>query len=449
MIYEPNPKLNKILNTPSRYKVIYGGRGSSKSFSMCLHLIKLATSFKIKILCTRQFQNKISDSVYTLLVSQINDMGLSGGFNITKNSIINKHTGADFIFYGINRNISEMKSLEGVDLLYIEEGESLTKQQLDILAPTIRKEGSEIYIVFNPKHITDFIYERFVTSPRKNSINHFINYHENPHISQTLIDEANEEKDSDIDEYNHIWLGQPLTDDDLSFIKYSWILSAVDSHLVLGLEVSKGALNIKSLDIADTGKDMNASISRREFLIHNCDTWKGREDRMQYSVSRATKHADLFIFDSVGMGAGVGTMCRNIGYQNYNKFNAGAKVKYPTRFYKPKVTNKEMFSNLKAQTWQIVADKFLNTFKAINGLDYDEDNIISICSKLPHLNQLIKELHTPFKDEDLQLRRKVESKKDLAKRGVKSPNLADAFVMCFADVSFTYGGDSAIRHLPV
>ena len=376
-------------------------------------------------------------------------MNLHEDFKITKNSIIHKVTQSSFIFYGIARNISEMKSLEGVDILYIEEGESLTKEQLEILAPTIRKEGSEIYIVFNPKHITDFVYDHFITNTRANCKIKFLNYTNNPHISQTLLDEANMTKLADYDDYKHIWLGEPLTDDDKSFIKYSWVLSAIDSHLKLGLDLpTKSSDKIRGFDVADDGGDLNVIITRQAYLANDMESWKGGEDELMRSTRRAIDGCDILAYDSIGVGASVGSMCNAIGFRNHKKFNAGAKVRHPTRIYTGKVKNKEMFSNFKAQSWQRVADKFLNTYRAINGLNYDHDNIISICSKLTNLNKLVRELCTPFKDEDLMRRRKVESKKDLMSRGVKSPNYADSFIITFADVGETKYQDVSSK-LPV
>src|SRR5690606_37823037 len=129
---------------------------------------------------------KIKDSVYTLIAAQIDNFK-SPGFNVMATEI--KHVnGSDFTFYGIERNTDEIKSFEGADILWIEEAHNLTAEQWKILEPTIRKESSEIWISFNPKFISDFIYQRFIINPPPNTIVRLINYTENQFLSQTMLD---------------------------------------------------------------------------------------------------------------------------------------------------------------------------------------------------------------------------------------------------------------------
>jgi len=117
-------------------------------------------------------------------------------------------------------------------------------------------------------------------------------------------------------------------------------------------------------------------------------------------------------------------------------FNAGGAVFAPEREYAFGKTNEDQFSNIKAQAWWMLADRFRNTYDALTtGRKYPVDQLVSIDSKFPQIKKLISELSTPKRDFDANGRVKVESKKDLAKRNVKSPNIADACVMCFAPVS--------------
>ncbi|EPO3205342.1 phage terminase large subunit, partial [Shigella flexneri] len=109
-----------------------------------------------------QIQNKIEESVYTLLKIQIDRFGLRHRFRILNNKIINRVTGSEFVFYGLWRNIEEIKSLEGIDVLWLEEAHALTEYQWKILEPTIRKEGSECWFIFNPGLVTDFVWRNFV-----------------------------------------------------------------------------------------------------------------------------------------------------------------------------------------------------------------------------------------------------------------------------------------------
>ena len=175
-----NPCLREFWMTKARNKVLYGGRASSKSWDAAGFATYLADNLKLRVLCTRQFQNRIDESVYSLLKIQIDRFGLNHRFKITDKSIINKFTNTEFLFYGLARNINEVKSTESVDILWIEEANSLNEEQWKVLEPTIRKEGSQIWLVFNPGLITDFVYQRFVVNPPPDTIVRKINYNENP-----------------------------------------------------------------------------------------------------------------------------------------------------------------------------------------------------------------------------------------------------------------------------
>jgi len=145
------------------------------------------------------------------------------------------------------------------------------------------------------------------------------------------------------------------------------------------------------------------------------------------------------IYDSIGVGASSGAKFNELNAAQqtgikHNKFNAGGAVWQPDRQYAGSaIRNRDMFCNLKAQAWWLLADRFRNTYNAIKRGDrFDVDELISMDSDCPHLDKLIDELCTPLRDYDQNGRVKVESKKDLARRDVPSPNLADAAVMAFS-----------------
>ena len=157
-----NPALRDFWTTPARNRVLYGGRSSSKSWDAAGFAIFLASNFKVRFLCARQFQNKIAESVYTLLKIQITRFGLEDDFEITRDSIRHKRTGSEFLFYGLWRHIDEIKSLEGIDVCWIEEAHGLTKEQWEILEPTLRGDASQFWIIFNPKLVTDCPSSKFL-----------------------------------------------------------------------------------------------------------------------------------------------------------------------------------------------------------------------------------------------------------------------------------------------
>lgn len=426
-----NANLRKFWKTPARNRVLYGGRSSGKSWDASAMAIFLAQHCYIRVLATRQFQNKISESVYALLKIQIERFGVGHDFDITKNSIKCISTGSEFMFYGLARNIDEIKSMESIDILWIEEAHNLTKGQWEILEPTIRKQGSQIWVIFNPKFATDFVYQRFIVNPPPKTIVQQINYLDNPFLSDTIMDVIDAAKAEDEDDYKHIYLGVPKDDDDGVVIKRSWLEACVDAHLVLNIDMS--GKKVVGYDVADDGADKNATASFDGVLCTGIDEWKADTDDLVKSSNRAKATAEttkaFIVYDSIGVGASTGSNLRAAGYGQYGKFVAGAKVVKPKSKYH-NVPNQEFFSNLKAQAWWQLADRARNTYNAIhNGKEFNPSELLSISSKVPYIERLKTELSTPKRDFDKAGKVKVESKDDLKAREIDSPNLADAFVM--------------------
>ena len=412
----------------ARNRVLHGGRTSSKSWEYAGRIAYLAQESKTRVLCVRRFQNKIKESVYTLIKNQIDNFKFSG-FNILS-STIEHENGSDFVFYGIERNIDEIRSFEGADVLWIEEAHNLTKEQWAVLEPTIRKAASEVWISFNPNLITDFIWQHFVVNPPNRTIVRQINYTENQFISKTMLDIINEQKANDYETYEHIYLGKPLSDDDTVIIKRSWVEAAI------GLNIDNKGMSVLGYDVADSGEDKNAVAIVNGSHLHSCYEWRGGDNELKKSADKvrlaAIKHKAYVIYDSIGVGAHTGSTLQSSGFNDFSGFNAGGKVVRPVKKYNG-VLQKEYFSNIKAQSWWLLADRFRNTYNhVVNGDDYDPSELVSINKDLPNLEQLITELTVVRRDFCKLGRVKVESKDDLKKRGVNSPNLADSVIMAFS-----------------
>ena len=433
-----NPALKDFWLTPARNRILHGGRSSSKSWDAAGFAIALAQSVRIRVLCTRQFQNKIEESVYTLLKIQIERFGLSDKFDILNNKIICKTTGSEFLFYGLWRSIDEIKSIESVDIHWSEEAHLLSEAQWEVLDPTIRKEGSQHWIIFNPRLSNDFVYQKFVVNPPPDTVVRQINYDENPFLSSTILKVIEAAKEEDYENYLHIYKGVPRDDDDEAVIKRSHIMAAIDGHKALNIEIN----GIKRLgfDVADSGEDACAMVQSYGALNVWADMWKAKEDELLKSCTRVwTRARDeeaTVVYDAIGVGAMVGSKINELNASNglrvnHQKFFAGGSVSKPdTQYSRSGIKNKDYFANVKAQAWYLVADRFRNTYNAVrNGHTFDQSDMIFIDGNMAYLNQLIDELTTPKIDYDNSGRIKVESKKDLKKRDVSSPNLADAFIM--------------------
>lgn len=205
------PEKLQCLFLPKRYKVLFGGRGGAKSWGVARFLLLEAVKREIRVLCAREFQNSIKDSVHKLLSDQIISLGLQDYFDIQKDSIICRATGSEFIFKGIKQNVSTMKSYEGVDYCWVEEAQTVSDNSWNILIPTIRKAGSEIIITMNPDLETDATYVRFIKDPPKEAFIVKLTYRDNEWFPDVLREEMEELKEKNYDDYLWVWEGNCRT----------------------------------------------------------------------------------------------------------------------------------------------------------------------------------------------------------------------------------------------
>ncbi len=206
------PKAYKLLNEPFRYKVFYGGRAAARSWTFSRKLLIRGTTKPLLILCTRELQKSIRDSVHRLLRNQIELLQLSSFYNVTDTKITGIN-GTEFIFLGTKHNASEIKSLEGVDICWIEEAHAITQDSWDIIDPTIRKEGSEIWISYNTRFKFDTIHKMFVVDrPPPSSLVLKTSYEkDNPYKNDVLTQQMETMKEKDYEKYLHIWAGELKT----------------------------------------------------------------------------------------------------------------------------------------------------------------------------------------------------------------------------------------------
>lgn len=197
-----------LAQSPSRYKVVYGGRGSGKSWTVARLLVMMAASKPIRVLCARETQKSIQESVHRLLKDQIEFLGLSDRFEVQETRILGRN-GSDFAFAGIRQQgVTNLKSFEGVDVVWVEEAQVVTKKSWDVLIPTIRKPGSEIWITFNPELDSDETYERFVLNPPDDSVVIQCNWSDNPWFPEELEKERQNWKKRDPVGYETVWEGK-------------------------------------------------------------------------------------------------------------------------------------------------------------------------------------------------------------------------------------------------
>lgn len=215
------PQWSKALFKPKRYKIAFGGRGSGKSFTYTDALLITALQKPIRVLCAREYQISISESVHRLLQKRIEDLGLSAYFTIQRDSITSK-TGSEFIFKGLRHNVDNIKSMAGINICWIEEAQSISQESLDILIPTIREPDSEIWMTMNPRLESDPVYRMFISNEHPDAVLFKVNYTENKHFPAVLDAERRLMLERDPALYNHVWLGECLTHTDAQIFKDKW-----------------------------------------------------------------------------------------------------------------------------------------------------------------------------------------------------------------------------------
>lgn len=203
------PAAFKPLFNDKRYKVFYGGRSSGKSWNIARALLVRALQKPDQlILCAREVQKSVQESVHRLLSDQISLLGMSAAFDVQR-STIKCANGSQFIFEGLRHNVDNIKSYEGVDICWVEEAHAVSENSWGVLIPTIRKSGSQIWISFNPVLEEDATYQRFIINTPPDCDVVKINYLDNRHCTKEAFNEAEQCRITQPDAiYRNIWLGE-------------------------------------------------------------------------------------------------------------------------------------------------------------------------------------------------------------------------------------------------
>lgn len=221
----PTPEAFAYLYDPplggTRYRVAYGGRGSAKSWQFARALLIHGLNAPLRVGCFREYQASIRDSVHRVLADQIELLGLSGFYTV-KESEITGANGTLFLFKGLRRDIAQIKSTEGIDIAWVEEAEAVSDASWRTLIPTIRKDGSEIWVTFNPALADDPTYVRFVVRPPDRAIVRKVSYQDNPWFPNVLREEAEALAKADPEAYAHVWGGEPWARSDAQVLAGKW-----------------------------------------------------------------------------------------------------------------------------------------------------------------------------------------------------------------------------------
>jgi len=434
----------KALDKPKRYKVFFGGRGGAKSWQIAQALLIRAASEPTRILCTREIQGSIKESVHKLLSTTIDRLGLSSFFDVLEAEIRGKN-GSSIIFEGLKHNITKIKSMEGIDIVWAEEAESVTETSWDVLLPTIRKAGSEIWVSFNPHDELDNTYQRFVV-PHKDEIDKYgffedaqtyvrkVNFEDNPWFTEELQAQMEDCKRTNYRKWLHIWCGECNADYADSIIQPEWVEAAIDAHKKLNFKPC--GKRQAGFDPADEGEDAKAVVTRHGVLINKIKSWKDGDldDAVSYALKIVKQqHCRLLTYDVVGIGAGVKLALKRLDTPELvTAAYTGAGVTDGESLYEDDLKNEDVFRNGRAQWWWYLRDRFEKTYQAVEkGRYINPDDLISLDSTLEELPRLKSELCKVRRKRGQTAYIQIESKQDMKKRGVQSPNIADALVMAF------------------
>lgn len=377
-----------------RYKIFHGGRGGAKSHNFARALLIIASMRKVRVLCAREIQNSIRDSVHKLLTDIINSHDLDY-FEIKKDAIVNAINGSEFIFRGLYRNQHEIKSIEAIDYCWIEEAQAISADSLKLLIPTIRKEESEIWFSYNRFLEHDPVHDRFAVEPDKKTYVRQVSFRDNPFFNATMLEELERDKARDIDEYMHIWEGEPLYQSEDSLLERSDIKAAMERIIEpIGSEEV-------GVDVARYGKDRTVLFKRKGMKVLDYKIYsKLGVTEVVDKVKLFCDHGAYIKVDSTGVGGGVSDLLRRDKYAAVD-INFGASPK-----------DKDKYDNTISEMW------------------FEFKNMIGEIS-LPNDSELFEELVNRKWRIDKKGRRCVESKDDYKKRGNRSPDKADALLLCF------------------
>lgn len=390
-----------------RYKIFYGGRGGAKSWGFAQVLLLKGVDSELLIACAREFQTSISQSVHKLLSDTIQRLNLEWFYIITDNSIKGLN-GTEFIFIGLARNTGNIKSLEGADIVWIEEAENVSDRSWEVLIPTIRKPGSEIWISFNPFDEFDPTYQRFVMYPPEGALVVKVNWRDNKWFPEELKKEKDELKKKDYKKYRHIWEGECLTNFDKALIQPEWVTAARTDEDAQ----QQGAL-VLGVDPARFGDDRSSFIYRRGRVAFGLKSYS-QLDTMQVTglIVKEIKNKDktpnpirMVFVDVGGLGAGVVDRLRELGYGD--RLTAVNSANRALDF--------EKYGNKRAEMWGEMAEWFKEP-----------------PCKIPDKSSLRGDLCAPEYHYDSKSRLMIEKKENMKKRGLRSPDEADALALTFA-----------------
>lgn len=443
-------KLIPLIVKPKPLKIMVGGRGSGKSESTAQCMLKFCDDGE-RVLCAREFQNSLDDSVHSLLKRKIDDLGITT-LTVLATAIQSANKG-EMIYKGLARNIQSIKSLDNISKVWIEEGQTISQESIDTLFPTIRKNGAEIWITMNRGSVTDPISSSFLVKAESElercgyyeddyMIVVEINWRDNPFFPEILNQQRLKNKaEWPSAKYDHIWEGKygDIIEDPI--IQPEWFDACIDAHLnpkIASALKPRGA-RLAAFDPSDTGDAKGYAQRIGNVFTDVCDKKTGdSDDGMIWAVDKALQFGcDEFVWDYSGIGSGMLGSIRKSFAAKKTTLQAFGGGESPDGKDQPyisddgkKKTVGDVFLNKRAQRYWRLYELCYNTYRCIVKGDYvDPDDMISFSSDIKDMQRLRSEIcRIPRKrrgDGVIQ----IMTKKEMLQKKIPSPNMADAVMM--------------------
>lgn len=401
------PKLLPVITqfNAYRYFMIEGGRGSGKSQTIARFLLYIGDQRKVRIVCGREIQANIEESVYTLLKDLIAQYELP--YDVLAHEIRHKYNGTTIKFKGFREQGSvSVKGLEGVDILWIDEAQSITKTTLDIIMPTIRKEKSKIFFTMNRFMRDDAVCEEMVGNPECLHIQ--INYFENPYCPLNLKVQAENVKRRSLRDYNHIWLGHPLASADDYLFNYDQLHNSL-WRTPFGETFYKQ--RVLGIDFAAQGNDQCVAtildrVSNQHWNLQERMPWD--EENTMHSIGKIVAmigefKPDIIIIDIGGMGKVVFDRLIELNIKNLFPFDGGSTEGVDTNHY----------GNKRSAAYHLLDDWFDSGFLCVTEKDRE------VIKQLEKIKRVYRSNGVRF----------IEDKKTMKKLMKYSPDDADSLMM--------------------
>ena len=429
-----------LLDLDRDYKILYGGRGSGKSYAMHLSALSRAWEKRQLVLCLREIQKSLEASSMMLLKNIIDSNDIFRNFYEVRSDRIIGRNGSMFIFRGASGSrgtLEQIKSLEGLNLVLIEEAQDITRDTANVLFPTFfRQDDSEVWACLNPTREFDPLYE-LATSGDDNVWSLKVNYDMNTrHFSDKMERLRLQDLKERPNHYPHIWEGELQEEglDDSPVVTMGLLRDCFDSYLS---KYEVGPVT-GGFDVADRGADMNALCIRKGPVVIHMERWSGkgrtlgRSTRKVHNLCREYGVTKLF-YDATGIGGSVYSEFKQIVPDyDFIGIDFGGKVEGKKRLYTKGITNEENFMNRSSQLSWAFKLRANRTRRLMNGEGgVRPGDCVFFSTDLRHKKLMRQELSRPTWDNEKSKKIKITKRV----KGAPSPDMYDSVVLAFAQDS--------------